>query len=124
MTSRILPPAEWPRLAGTELERVWPTLPRTNDVRIVVVEDEDRGVIGCWLACRVIHVEGVWIAEPYRKRTSVARRLWRTMGETIAAAFQAGGAWTGALQPDIAALLARHATPVPGQHFLLSWEKR
>lgn len=124
MTSRVLPVAEWPRLAGTELESVWPTLPHTSDVQIVVVEDAAGAIVGCWAALRVIHVEGVWIAPAYRQRTSVARRLWRTMGRTIATAFGAGGAWTGAGSADIAALLTRHATPAPGAHFILSWGTR
>lgn len=119
MVTRVLPPAEWGRLAGTELETVHASLPQGDDVRILVVEDEAGAIIGCWAALRVVHVEGIWIAPAYRSKTAVARALWRGMARTVATAFQAGGAWTASLSPQLDRLLTRHATPVPGTHYLI-----
>ncbi len=121
MTTRELPPAEWARLAGTELETVWRGLP-PSDARIVVVEDESGAIVGCWAALRVLHVEGVWIAPKHRGRAAVARRLWSGMGRALES-FGAGGAWTAALAPALAALLGKRAVRVAGEHYLLSWRK-
>lgn len=116
MTTRTLPPAEWARLRGTELEHVWPGLP-TDEAQIVVVEDEGQ-IVGCWAAYRAVHVEGVWI-HPDHRRSRVALRLWRGMRRVVAEMFGAGGAWTGSQSPEIDALLAGRATEVDGRHFLI-----
>lgn len=115
MTTRVLPPEEWPRLQGTELETVWPTLPQ-DEARIVVVEDAGQ-IIGCWAAFRAVHVEGVWIHPDHRGKVGV--RLWRAMRRVIADVFDAGGAWTGSQSAEIDALLAGRATEVAGRHFLI-----
>lgn len=77
MTTRILPPEEWHRLAGTELETVWPLLPPTHTT--VMVVEEDGAIVGCWALLTALHAEGLWIAPAFRQRPSVGRRLLRAM---------------------------------------------
>lgn len=81
MTSRVLPPAEWPRLHGTELGEVYHLLDPER-ARIIVVEDADE-IVGCWAIFPVFHVEGVWISDRHRRRSSVAKRLLTMMGQMI-----------------------------------------
>jgi hypothetical protein len=116
MTTRILPRDEYPRLAGTELDAVWPILPL--DAQVVVVE-QDGQIVGCWSAYRLVHVEGLWIAPEHRGKGSVARRLLVGMRETVAE-MGASGAITGALTDDVRTML-RHigATHLPGDHYAL-----
>jgi hypothetical protein len=84
LTTRILPVAEWPRLAGTLLETVWPTLdPRTT--QILVVEAGDR-LVGCWALLALWHLEGCWIDPARRGRAGVARAGLRAMRALLAAA--------------------------------------
>lgn len=79
MTTRLLPPEEWPRLVGTEAEHLWPHLnPQT--ARIVVVE-RDGVIVGCHVLMTVLHAECLWIAPAYRGAASVGRRLWTAVQE-------------------------------------------
>jgi hypothetical protein len=119
MVARVLPPAEWSRLAGTELEGV--ALP--SHAQVIVVEDDAGTIVGCWSCVPVVHVEGVWIAPAYRGTTTVARHLWRAMGQTLRSVFDTRAAVTGAVSPDVQRLLQKRATPLPGAHYVLSWEK-
>lgn len=73
MTSRLLPPDEWPRLTGTLLETVWPNLDRTSSA-IAVIEDDGQ-IVGCVTLFHGWHLEGAWIAPQYRRKVSVGRRL-------------------------------------------------
>jgi len=110
MIERELPPAEWWRLAGTDLGAITPHL--SPVARIAIVESGD-GVIGCWGLVPMWHAEGVWIAPDHRGRAAVARRLWR---HTRAMSLGLGlpTVITGAGTPSVQALLERHgATPLP-----------
>jgi len=122
MTTRILPPDEYPRLAGTELETVWPTLP---DGAAVLVVEQDGEIVGCWAAFLLAHVEGVWVAPAHRGKTSVARRLLVGMRRTLAEQFGASGALTAAVSDDVRGILdGLGATKLPGDHYALSLESR
>ena len=79
LTTRTLPPHEWPRLAGTEAETVWPAL-HADHAEILVVEDGDR-IVGTWVLMRMAHVECVWIAPEYRGSLGVVKRLLNGMRE-------------------------------------------
>lgn len=114
---RILPREEWPRLAGTELEAVWPHLPAS--AQVIVVEDGDA-IVGCWAVFPLVHVEGLWIAESHRKNPRIAIQLLRGM-EAIAGAMGAQAVNTGAMTPDVVRLLEkRGAVELPGRHFSLT----
>ena len=119
MTSRILPQAEWSRLAGTEAETVWPLLD-PNRSQVIVVEDEAGLVIGCWVLMLVAHAECLWIAPSARKRASVARRLWLGL-HRAAASMGVTTIATAALTDDVRDLLQHvGAMPLPGEHFVFS----
>ncbi|HKA39856.1 MAG TPA: GNAT family N-acetyltransferase [Burkholderiales bacterium] len=120
MIARALPPEEWPRLAGTELDAVWPLLtPETT--RILAIE-EDGAIIGCWALLPVWHVEGCWIAPAARRRGRVGHLLLTTMARWIANA-DLRGVMTAAPNETIAHYLTRlGARPLPGQHFV--WPRK
>jgi len=73
MTTRILPPEEWPRLAGTLLASAWPLF-TPSETRVVVVE-RDGAIVGCVALFARWHLEGAWIHPSDRGRVSVGRRL-------------------------------------------------
>jgi hypothetical protein len=116
MTTRILPPNEWPRLNGTEAEQLWPRLPLT--AHVVVVED-GLDIVGCWTLMPILHVECLYIAPSHRRRSSVGRRLWRGMCELV---HQLGSqaVWTAAMSDDIRQLLDHAgAVKVAGDHYVM-----
>lgn len=118
MTHRILDPSEWSRLSGTELRDVWQWL-QPDRTRILVVEDEQGAIVGCWAFLYVLHAEGVYIAPEHRGRSAVARHLLRGMRE-IAQASDASSVWTGALDETIAAFCQRlDAREIPGRSFVI-----
>jgi N-acetylglutamate synthase-like GNAT family acetyltransferase len=118
VTTRLLPPEEWARLAGTELETVWPHL-HAASAQIVVVE-QDGQIVGCWALMRVVHVEGVWIAPAYRGKASVAKRLLQGM-RRAAAQWGAKTVATAALTDDVRRLVAHlGGVALPGEHFVMS----
>ncbi len=80
LSSRILPPEEWERLAGTEAQDLWPHL-KPENAEIHVVEDEGR-IVGVWCGLRMMHAECFWIAPEYRGQFGVIMRLWRGLVET------------------------------------------
>ncbi len=115
MTTRILPPDEWPKLAGTEAEYVWPYLDPLKS-RVVVIED-DGAIIGCHILMNVLHAECLWIREDHRGKSSVARRLW-TAVQTEAKAMGAQAFSTSSMSDDIDRLLEHvGAVKVPGKYY-------
>lgn len=117
MTSRLLPHAEWPKLAETGMAIVAATLnPETDDV---VVVESDGVIVGAWSFKIIPHVEGLWIAEGERGKTSVARRLWRGM-QDLAAQRGALVVMTGAGSDEVRELLDHAgATTVGAEQFYL-----
>jgi len=82
-TTRVLPPSEWPKLAGTLLETVWPSL--DPDIDVVLVIERDGTIVGCTSFLPRWHLEGTWIAPTERKKVGVGRLLlsgiYRTASE-------------------------------------------
>lgn len=121
MITRLLPPEEWPRLAGTELETVWPVLDPIAS-HVVVVEDAGE-IVGCWALFRQVHVEGLWIAPAHRGKSSVGRRLLATMRST-ARAMGARSVATAACRDSVVGMLHKlNAIALPGVHYALPVEK-
>jgi N-acetylglutamate synthase-like GNAT family acetyltransferase len=118
MQTRLLPPEQWDRLDGTELESVYPYLDRMRAQVIVV---EDRGlIIGCWALFPLIHAEGIYISPEHRGRTAVARHLLRAMRAT-ARVMGAQCINTAAMDDDVKQmLLTMGAAQLPGTHYTLS----
>jgi GNAT superfamily N-acetyltransferase len=122
LTSRILPPHEWPRLACTELEAVYPHL-NPDDADVVVVEDDGR-VVACWALLRVYHVEGVWVHPDYRKRGRVAGRLLEAM-RGLCKRLKIGRVVTAAQSDDVRQLIVHlRGQVLPGDHFVIPLEGR
>ena len=119
--TRILPPAEWPRLAGTEAETIWPMLnPATAQVLVV---EREQAILGCWILAPVLHAECLWIAPECRKTGGVARRLWAAMRRAVLASDSRTVATT-AVSDDVRALLAHiGATQLPGDHFVMHFQE-
>ena len=103
MTSRILPPAEYPRLAGTLLEPIWPGL--CPQARVLVVEDGAE-LVGCVALVPIWHLDGVWIAPAHRQRASVGRRLL-VAARAAVAAVGASEVWMMAMTPESRRLCER-----------------
>ena len=121
MRARILDQAEWPRLAGTEAETLWPHLPASASV--VVVEDEGR-IVGCHVLMLVLHAECLWVHPDYRKRTRVAWRLWQAVKDAAKSRFGADGVQTAALSDEVRGLLAKvGGVPLPGDHYMVSFQE-
>lgn len=124
MTTRILPPEEWSRLTGTELERVATEIDNRDGVSVIVVEDEGE-IIGCWALMTVAHVEGLWIAPAHRRKGGgVFRKLWRemcrlTLDKGIGAVFTHGAT------PDMRTWIqALGGQPMTGEGFVLPMSRR
>lgn len=113
----MLPPEEWPRLAGTEAERVWPLLDPAQ-AQVLVVE-QGGAIVGVWVLMRLVHAECVWIAPAHRGRGSVAKRLVSFMRDRA----RAWGARTvigSATRDEVATLIGKlHGQPLPGQMFVI-----
>lgn len=125
MTARVLPPAEWSRLAATEgsaLAPAWDQLPQ--DVTVVVVEDADGAIVACWSLFACLHVEGIWIAPVHRGHGAVFRRLLATMWAEIRGR-GVSGFITHAAAPDIVALIeGLHGTRLPGDAYAVPLGER
>ena len=120
---RVLDPCEWPRLAGTEAETVWPLLDPEN-ARVVVVENHEGRIVGTWTVMRLVHVECVWIAPEYRGSFGVAKRLLRGM-RAVASQWGAKAVMTAALTDQVRALITSlGGSKLPGEHFVMPVEGR
>lgn len=121
MTSRILPPAEWHRLAHTDLPKALPHL-SADQMDVVVVEDGDR-IVACWGVLRVTHLEGAWVDPAYRGKPSVARRL---LLATMSVARRSAPRWvmTAAQTDDVRRLIEKHlrGVHVPGDMYVVPME--
>lgn len=113
--SRLLPPSEWPRLAGTLLDPAWKTFSPSSDKIIAV---EAAGVIvACISLSQQWHLEGLWVREDYRGRIGVGRRMLTTV-RTLLRAMQIGCVQMMATNPRAARMCQRFglAKPLP-PHF-------
>ncbi len=113
MTTRILPPDEWGRLQETGMAACAATLHPAVDEVIVI--EEDGAIVGTWSFKIVPHVEGLWIADDHRGKSSVARKLFLAM-RAHARSRGAEVVMTGAASNDVKELLAHvGAEPLPDQ---------
>lgn len=116
MTTRILPLEEWDRLEQTGSAGMH--LDPANAV-VIVVEDDQKEIVGCWAMLRVIHAEGFWIAESHRKRGAVLRRLLREMRHVVTQFFGVNAAWTAAMDQEVATLVKSYGgVKLPGEHYV------
>jgi hypothetical protein len=116
MTTRILAQDEYAgRLAGTELEAIWPHLPQT--AQVIAVEGPDGRLVACWAVYPLVHAEGCWIAPDQRGNPRVARTLIREMFEAVRR-LGAATVQTASVEDHVAALAQRlGGVELPGRHF-------
>lgn len=121
MTSRLLPREEWPKLAGSEAETVWP-LANPENARVVVVEDDGR-IVATWMVLRMTHVECLWIDPGYRGRFSILRRLWKGV-RAVAREWGSRTVLTAAMSDDVRSLIAlAQGQQLPGDHYVIPLEE-
>ena len=121
MTSRVLPPEEWPKLVGTEADTLWPHLDPDN-TQVIVVEDGDR-IVGTWTAVRLVHAECVWVDPDYRGSFGVVKRLLRGM-QRAARQWGARTVLTGSLTDQVSAFITSlGGQALPGEHFVIPVEQ-
>jgi hypothetical protein len=77
ITVRRLPDAEFARLA--DLPFSTNGIPDPAGAAILVAETPEGEIVGLWAAMTAIHLDGLWIAPPYRRTTHIAGRLLRGM---------------------------------------------
>lgn len=117
MTTRILDPQEWPRLAGTLTETATKLDPRI--CRILVVENGAGEIVGAWSLFCQWHAEALWIDPAHRKRGVVFRRLLAGM-QQMAWAVRANWLWGSTVEPEVMGIVQkRGGAVVPGQHFVV-----
>lgn len=121
ITRRVLPVEEWPRLEGTEAEKLWPLLNPEN-AQVVAVED-DGLLVATWVLMRVVHAECIWVRPSHRGVFGVVKRLLAGMRD-IASGWGVDRVITGSISPDVTDLIARFGGyPVPCESFVLPIDK-
>jgi N-acyl-L-homoserine lactone synthetase len=120
MQTRILPPDEWPRLAGTEAEALVPHL-NPSHAAVLVVEREER-IVGCWVALQTLHAECVWLSSELGNPAPVAKQLVEGMFD-IARSSGLRSIYTSAMTDEVRKLIEKlggsalpgtaHVIPVP-----------
>ena len=117
MTTRILPVEEWPRLAGTEAEMVWPALdPKTSTILVV---EQGGQIVGCHVLFYLLHAECLWIRPDLRGRSTVARRLWGAV-QRFAKTSGVRALITAACDDRVRGLIAHvGGTQLPGEHYVI-----
>ena len=117
MTSRILPPEEWHRLAGTAMEGIAERL--RPDAGAILVLEEDGAIVATWALITMVHAEGLWIAPSHRGHAGLVRRLLRAMRE-LAAEWGCAAVQTGSVSDDVTSFILRlGGTMLPGHMFIL-----
>lgn len=121
ISRRVLPPEEWPRLAGTEAEKLWPRLDPEN-TQVVVVEKDGR-IVAAWTLLRIVHAECIWVAPDQRGEFGVVKRLLAGMKDA-ASLWGADRVVTGSVSPEVTDLIMRFGGyPMPCESFVLPIEK-
>lgn len=120
MKLRLLPPEEWPRLVGTELEKLYPHL-APDMAQILVVEEEGAGskIVGTWAIYPQVHAEGVWISPGHRSKGAVAKHLMEGLSQVLTH-FEASGFVTSSVSEEVTSLIkGLGGEELPGKHFVV-----
>ena len=116
-STRLLPPEEWHKLAGTEPGKIIHVINKESS-NIMVVEKDDT-IVGSWSLIPYYHAECVWIREDFRNSAVVARRLITGM-EQMANALGISSVITASTNKRVDRLI-RHlkSKKLPGQHYVI-----
>ena len=117
MTTRILPPEEWWRLADTEAADVVQSF---SDAARVVVVEVDGVIVGCHVLQPILHAECLWVHPAHRGKAGVARRLWAGVQAEAREHFGVRAFATAAVSDAVERLLDHvGATKLPGSHYMV-----
>lgn len=116
MTSRVLPPEQWPLLDDAGAETIWRLLDPKH-AQILVIEDQGQ-IVGTLTMMSVLHAECVWIKPSHRRGFGVMKRLLDGMwAGARAQGFKA--LWAGSVSDTMTNILHRiGASEVPGKSFV------
>ena len=118
LTTRVLPPDEWPKLAGTDLAAMTGTL--REALASVVVVERDGVIVGCWALVPALTVHGLWI-HPDQRKSRAGWVLWQAMKDLVRSR-GCRAVLTTAQSPDVRELLTHvGATPI-GEEYVLPCE--
>lgn len=120
MTTRVLRPEEYWRLAGTEAAALGRFL--TDAARVVVVEDHGA-IVGCHVLQPILHAEGLWIAPEYRKKVAVGRRLWSGVQREVREHFGVKWFATGCASETVKRFLDRLGAKKLPDHYMVPVEE-
>lgn len=116
MTSRMLPPEQWPLLDEAGAETVWKLLDPAR-AQILVIEDQGQ-IVGTLTLMNVLHAECLWIKPSHRQGFGVAKRLLDGMWAG-ARAEGVKALWSGSLSETMTNILHRiGASEVPGRSYV------
>lgn len=79
---RVLPPDEWERLKTFGPFVQSGVLPNPEHATVLVAE-LDGAIVGCWMRTTIHILEGLYIAEPYRKQHGITKRLFFGMLQVL-----------------------------------------
>jgi len=125
MRARLLPPEEWDRLRGTELEALYPLLsPDAAKIIVIEVEREESPdafpeIVGTWAVYPQVHAEGIWIAPRFRSKGVVAKHLMEGLASVLSQ-FEASGFCTASMSDEVTSLIkGLGGEELPGKHFVV-----
>lgn len=123
MTSRVLPEAEWGRLAGTSLATAMDRLDGLHELVVIVVEDAEGQIVGHVAVFRAVHGEDWWIDPVHRGRAAVLKHLLEAM-RAVTSAYGATAWVTHAESNEIGRMLAQlGGARLPGEAFSVPVQK-
>jgi hypothetical protein len=114
VTTRLLPPEQWHRLAGTDLEPLLDVFHVKQDaIDILVAEDADGRIVGHVALLSWIHVEGLASSAP-----GALLQLSRAVAE-YCEAHDIPAVYSNALSQETERILTwKQAHPVPGTAYI------
>lgn len=82
ITIKELPPEEWERLKGLPVATLG--LPDPATCRVVIAETDEGRIVGTWCLVFAPFLEGMWVDEEYRNRSTAGWRLVKFMKGLLA----------------------------------------
>lgn len=111
IAARVLPPDEWARLDDTSMRDLWRDFAPTIDVLVV---ERDGRIVASVALLPVLHAECLEVAGG----PGVRRALWSLLCARVRAR-STQSVWGAAVDDTMYALLMRHGSAIPGDHFLV-----
>lgn len=120
MTTRLLPAAEWGRVADATGDPRWTALdPARTDVLVV---EHEGAIVGVLALLTALHAECLWIAPAHRGKARVFGHLKTGLWQE-AAVRGAPTVLAAALGEPMTGILTKLGAPLPGTHFVLPMQE-